>query len=43
MNAAALAHQLGIPMNRIPQIINAQCAITRDTAPRLGHWFGTDP
>lgn len=38
-----LARQIGVPPNRISQIIAGKRAITGDTALRLGHWFGTDP
>lgn len=38
-----LARQIGVPANRIGQIINGKRAITGDTALRLGHWFGTSP
>jgi antitoxin HigA-1 len=35
-----LARQLGMPPNRISQIIAGKRAITSNTALRLGHWFG---
>ena len=35
-----LSRQLGVPPNRISQIIAGKRAITGDTALRLGHWFG---
>ncbi len=38
-----LARALGVPHNRITQIVRGQRAITGDTALRLGHWFGTSP
>ena len=41
MSAAALARNLGVPTNRITEILNGQRAITGDTALRLGHFFGT--
>ena len=41
MSAASLARQLGVPTNRITEILNGQRAITGDTALRLGHFFGT--
>jgi addiction module HigA family antidote len=41
MSAAALARQLGVPVNRVTQIVNGQRSVTADTALRLGHWFGT--
>jgi addiction module HigA family antidote len=36
-----LARQLGVPANRITQIVQGRRAITGDTALRLGHWFKT--
>jgi antitoxin HigA-1 len=36
-----LARQLGVPANRITQIVKGRRAITGDTALRLGHWFTT--
>jgi addiction module HigA family antidote len=36
-----LSRQLGVPANRITQIVQGKRAITGDTALRLGHWFGT--
>lgn len=41
MSAAELARQLGVPTNRITGILNAQRAVTGDTALRLAHFFGT--
>ena len=41
MSAAALARQLGVPTNRITEILNGRRAITGDTALRLAHFFGT--
>src|SRR5437773_4093462 len=41
MSAAELARQLKVPTNRVTEILNAQRAITGDTALRLGHFFGT--
>ena len=43
MSAAELGRQLKVPANRITEILNAQRAITGDTALRLGHFFGTSP
>ena len=43
MSAAELARQLGVPVNRVTQILNGQRSVTADTALRLGHWFGTGP
>ncbi len=41
ISAPELARQIDVPVNRVTGIINAQRAITTDTALRLGHWFGT--
>src|ERR1022692_1394697 len=41
MSAAELARKLDVPTNRITGILNAQRAITGDTALRLAHFFGT--
>src|SRR5271163_2426952 len=41
MSAAELARQLGVPTNRVTQILNGTRAITGDTALRLAHFFGT--
>lgn len=38
-----LARQLGVPANRITQIINGKRGITGDSALRLAHWFGNKP
>jgi addiction module HigA family antidote len=38
-----LARRIGVPPNRITQIVQGKRAITGDTALRLGHWFGTSP
>jgi addiction module HigA family antidote len=43
MSAAELARKLDVPTNRITGILNAQRAITGDTALRLAHYFGTSP
>ena len=37
------ARQIGVPPNRMSQIIHGKRAITGDTAIRLGHWFGVEP
>lgn len=34
-----LSRQIGVPPNRISQIIQGKRSITGDTALRLGHWF----
>jgi addiction module HigA family antidote len=38
---AELARQIGVPANRISQIVRGQRTVTGDTALRLGHWFKT--
>lgn len=43
MSANELAKELGVPTNRLTQIINGKRGITGDTALRLGRWFGTGP
>lgn len=43
MSASELAKNLGIPTNRITEIIRGRRGITADTALRLGRWFGTSP
>ena len=40
---AELARQIDVPANQVGQIIAGKCAVTGDTALRLGHWFGVDP
>jgi antitoxin HigA-1 len=41
MSAAELARRIGVPTNRITEILNHRRAITGDTALRLAHFFGT--
>ena len=43
MTAAALALRIGVPKNRLYEIINEQRGMTADTAMRLGVFFGTGP
>ena len=43
LSANQLAGQLGVPANRISQIVNGKRGISGDTALRLGKWFGTGP
>ena len=38
-----LSRQIGVPPNRIGQIIAGKRSISGDTALRLGHWFGVEP
>lgn len=41
VTAAELSRQIGVPPNRISQIVQGKRAITGDTALRLGRWFQT--
>ena len=43
MSANQLAKEVGVPTNRITQIIKGKRGISGDTALRLGRWFGTGP
>ena len=43
MSASTLARDLGIPSNRITEIIRGRRGITADTAIRLGIWSRTSP
>lgn len=43
MSAAALSRHIGVPSNRISQILHGKRCITADTALRLGQFFGTGP
>src|SRR5712692_8255035 len=43
MSAAELARKIGVPTNRVTQILNGTRSVTGDTALRLGHFFGTSP
>jgi len=43
MSAAPLGRELHVPAHRITQILHRRCALTADTALRLGQWFGTGP
>ncbi|MGH9446309.1 MAG: HigA family addiction module antitoxin [Terriglobia bacterium] len=43
ISAAELARTLGVPANRISQIIARKRAISADTALRLARHFGTTP
>jgi len=43
VSAAELARSLGVPANRISQIVSGKRAISADTALRLGRYFGTTP
>ena len=39
VSAAQLAREIGVPANRVGQILHGQRSITGDTAVRLSHWF----
>jgi addiction module HigA family antidote len=41
MSANEFAKELGVPTNRLTQIIQGKRGISGDTALRLGRWFGT--
>jgi addiction module HigA family antidote len=43
MSAAELACKIDVPTNRVTKILNGERSITRDTALRLAHFFGTSP
>ncbi len=39
----ALAAELGVPANRVSDIVRGERDVTADTALRLSRYFGTDP
>src|SRR6476646_8945454 len=43
MSARALAKALGVPANRITEIMRGERDVSADTAIRLGRYFKTDP
>lgn len=43
LSAARLAAQIGVPTNRITEIVRERRGVTADTAIRLGKRFGTTP
>ncbi len=43
VTASELARAIGVPINRVTQILRGQRGITADTALRLGQWFGSGP
>ena len=43
VTASDLARAIGVPINRVTQILKGQRGITADTALRLGQWFGSGP
>lgn len=43
LSVSQLARQIGVPANRLSQIVRGKRSVTGDTALRLGHWFGMNP
>ena len=43
LSARAVGKDLGVPPNRITEIVRGQRDVTADTAIRLGRYFRTDP
>ena len=43
LSARALAKALGVPANRVSEIMRGTRDVSADTAIRLGRYFGTDP
>ena len=43
MNANQIGEALGVPANRISEILRGRRSITADTALRLGRWLGSSP
>ena len=43
LNGSELANALGVPKNRIYQILEGKRSVTADTALRFGKFFGTGP
>ncbi|MCG6207041.1 HigA family addiction module antitoxin [Rhodopseudomonas sp. HC1] len=43
LSARALAKELGVPANRLTEIMRGSRDVSADTALRLGRYFGTDP
>ena len=43
ITVSALAREIGVPANRISQIVNGKRALSADTALRLGKYFGMSP
>ena len=37
------SRQIGVPPNRVSQIIAGKRSVTGDSALRFGHWFGVEP
>ncbi len=43
MSARALAAKIGVPANRLTEIVAGRRGVTADTAIRLGRYFATSP
>ncbi len=43
MSARTLAESIGVPANRVSEIVAGRRAVTADTAIRLARYFETDP
>src|SRR3954467_15584983 len=43
LGMSALAKALGVPANRVSEIMRGTRDVSADTAIRLGRYFGTDP
>ncbi len=43
MSARTLAQEIGVPANRISDIVRGRRGVTADTALRLARYFRTDP
>ncbi len=43
ISARALAQEIGVPANRISDIVRGRRGVTADTALRLARYFRTDP
>lgn len=43
LSARALAGEIGVPPNRLSEIVAGRRSVTADTAIRLGRYFKTDP
>jgi addiction module HigA family antidote len=43
MSGRQLAEAIGVPANRITELLRGRRGVTADTAIRLGRYFGTDP
>jgi addiction module HigA family antidote len=43
LSARALARELGVPANRLTEIMRGSRDVSADTAIRLGRYFRTDP